>query len=366
MKRGTIFIFLFILIAGGIIGASRFLGSQPPLEFTIAVDPLAQSWVQQAVNAFNDTQPVVNTRRIQFSVTPIDDLAVWGGQGGWTPTAHPDAWIAASTTSLNFARSNSLPLVVVADSLARTPLLWGAYVSRLNVLTTNGAQPLDWETVAAGAKAEAWVNLGGSQDWQFIKLGFAQPTAKMGGLGALLTGAAAYFQTADLTAVTLSPQPFRNWMQPVLASVPSYSTLGADPAAAMARGPSTVEIALLPESQWLPNLNGINNREAVQVSYPAYQFMLDFPMSSWQDNQPTNPDRQAAVALLRDWLLTPAQQAAAPAFGLRAAAVEPTDADALFANAVQYGIQLNPVYGELVDPPTLNEVRAFLQWVAAN
>ncbi len=67
-QRGTIFIVLFLLIAAGIIGASRFLGSQPATEYTLAVDPLAQGWAEAAVSAFNASQPTVNTHRIQFRV----------------------------------------------------------------------------------------------------------------------------------------------------------------------------------------------------------------------------------------------------------------------------------------------------------
>ncbi|MBZ0286754.1 MAG: hypothetical protein K8I30_04000, partial [Anaerolineae bacterium] len=126
MRRGSIFVILFIVVAAGVIGASQFLRSQPPTEYTIAVDPLAVPWVENAVAGLNATSPVVNgTQRVQFKVTPVDDLELWGGQRLWTTTNHPLAWIPASSLSLNFATENGVSVTGVTDSLARTPLVWG-------------------------------------------------------------------------------------------------------------------------------------------------------------------------------------------------------------------------------------------------
>ena len=48
MRRGTIFLILFIVIVAGIIGLSTFLQNQPPVEITVAVNPLAEEWVREA------------------------------------------------------------------------------------------------------------------------------------------------------------------------------------------------------------------------------------------------------------------------------------------------------------------------------
>ncbi len=94
MRRGTIFVIIFILLAAGIVGASLFLRSQPPLEITVAVNPLAESWVRAAVDAYNASEPVVNaTRRVIYRVTAVDDLTVWSDEVSrqWTETDHPAA-----------------------------------------------------------------------------------------------------------------------------------------------------------------------------------------------------------------------------------------------------------------------------------
>jgi len=363
MRRGSIFVVLFIIVAAVVIGVSQFLRSQPPTEITVAVDPLALAWVEKAAAALNATDPVVNaTQRIQYKVTPVDDLDVWAGQRIWSPSDHPAAWIPASSVSVGYAGENGVPLAEVAPSLARTPLVWGGYASRVDVLTDGGTAALDWPAVAGAAETASWTALGGASDWQFIKLAFGQPGRKMGGLGALFSGAGDFFQKPDLVGGDLRAADFREWMLAVIESVPNFSTLGSDPAAAMARGPSTVEIGIFSESQWLLNLSGLLQNEDIRLNYPAYQFVLDFPLVRWQDSS-TTPEQQQAVDILSAWLLAEAQQADAPDFGLRPAAGEPTEADALFAAGAAYGIQLEPDYGQAVVVPGRSDAQGFIQWV---
>ncbi|MBI5668893.1 MAG: substrate-binding domain-containing protein [Chloroflexi bacterium] len=367
MRRGTIFIALFILVAAGIIAASRFISSQPPLEVTVAVDPLAEPWLQAAVSAFNASDTVVNgSRRVRVVLTPTDDLRVWLDSRAWTAATHPAAWIPASSVSVRYAVDAGMPFEIVADSLARTPLVWGGFASRVAVLTQDGTQPFDWPTVAAAAQAEAWQKIGGEPAWQFFKLAFAQPTSKMSGLAVMLTGAAAFHDSADLSGEALRTRPFRDWMAPVLQSVPNFSNLGSDPAAVMARqGTAIADVALLPEVDWLRNLGPLRRVEDVVLAYPAYQLVLDFPLARWDDMQ-TTADERAAVAALATWLLDPARQAMALDVGLRAAAGEPTAQNRLFADAVPLGIQLSPNYGQTVTLPPRADVQGYVNWIASN
>jgi hypothetical protein len=365
MRRGSIFVILFIIVAAIVIGASQFLRSQPPMEITVAVDPLAEPWVSDVIVGLNATNPVVNaTRRVQFRVTTVEDLDVWNGTTRWTTNSHPAAWIAASSDSVQYATESGLSLVEVTPSLARTPLLWGGYVSRVNVLTDDGSEPLDWAAVQNAADAESWSRIGGSADWGFVKLGFGQPGRKMAGLAVLFSGAAAFDDTTDLSGGTTRAANFRSWMLPIIKSV-NFSTLGGDPAAAMVRGASTVEIALLPEVQWLNNLSGLLNNEDVILSYPAYQYVLDFPLARWQDTA-TTVEEQQAIDVLRDWLTGAAQQASAANFGLRPSGAEPTAQDPLFAAGIPYGIQLAPAFGQVVSPPNRGDIQGLIEWAVTN
>ncbi len=367
MKRGTIFIGLFILLAAGIIAASRFISSQPPLEIRVAADATANAWLQHAVNAFNATDPVVNgTRRVRVVLEPVDDLKVWLGSQTWTAVAHPAAWIPASSASVRYAVEGGLPFELAAASLAQSPLVWGGFASRVNVLTQNGAQPFDWPAVAAAAKVESWTALGGDPAWQFVKLAFAQPTSKMSGLAVMFSGAAAFHETGNLTGEALRARAFRDWMQPVIRSVPNFSTLAGDPAAAMARqGTATADVALLPEVDWLVNLSRLQRIEEVVFAYPAYQFVLDFPLARWNDPQ-TGADERAAVDALAAWLLAPAQQAQALEYGLRPVNGSAAPETALFAAGAASGIRYDAALGQPVTPPARADAQGYINWIASN
>lgn len=365
MRRGTIVVLIFILVAVGIVAASQFLRAQPPMEITVAVSPLAEAWVQDAVTALNATEPmVVATRRVRFNVVPVEDMAVWqdDNRANWTPESHPSAWIPASSMSVNYARDVRFPFETVVDSVARTPLIWGGYASRVSLVTDEGAQPFDWDAVQAAAEAESWQSLGGQSNWGFVKLAFDQPSRSVSGLGVLLSGAAHFAETPTLTPQIAGGQDFRAWFEPVAGSVASFNTLGNDAAAAMAsRGASVAEMGLLPESRWLNNLTGLLRNEPMQFAYPEYVFMLDFPLVRWNGDTATNEEREA-VTLLANWLMSEAQQEAIVAHGLRPAAGDVPETASLFSAAVPYGVELAPTFGEPVAPLPRSEAQRLLQW----
>jgi hypothetical protein len=250
---------------------------------------------------------------------------------------------------------------VLAESLARTPLVWGGYASRVNVATNDGAQSFDWETVQRVAEEASWSAVGGETSWQFVKLAFGRADQSMSGLAALFSGAAAFSDSAAISGVT-GANDFRNWMEPIIASVPNFQTLGADPAAAMARGPSTVEIALLPESLWLLNLNGLTDEEPIVFSYPVYQFLLDFPLAVWNDNTTATDNERAAVTALSGWLLRSSEQNSLAQYGLRPAQSDPASTAILFAQAVDFGIQLQPDLTQIIQAPPRTEAQSLVQW----
>lgn len=360
MRRGTLILLVFVIAAAAVIGVSQFLQRQPPTEFTLVVNPLAAGWAREAVTRFNSAAPLVNsTQRVQFTVTTLDDIAVWQDTPGWTADNRPAAWLPAASAAVSY----SSRFTTLIPSLARTPLVWGAYQSRAEVATEGGARPLDWDAVQAAAAAESWAALdGGSADWRFVKLAFPRPDQTMTGLTALFTAAADFANAASVTGSALRDGAFRAWLEPIIASVPNFQTLGADPAAAMTRGPSTVEIALLPEALWLNNLRGLTGSEPVVLAYPQFQLTLDFPLAAWANAAEVTDTERAAVQALGDWLAAPAQQATLLDHGLRPAQAEPDASAALFAAGVPYGILYEPDYGQAVQPPARTDALSLIQW----
>ena len=365
MRRSTVVVIVFVVLSVVVVGVSQFLRAQPPLELTVAVSPLAERWVRAAVERLNATEPVVaSTRRLRFSVSQIDDLGVWGDERrvNWTPESHPAVWIPASTESVDYAINARFPFEVVTESLARTPLIWGGFASRVQVLTDDDAQPFDWPAVAAAAEAESWSSLGGQSNWGFVKLAFDRPDQTMSGFAVLLTGAAAYGETANVTQAITNSAEFRNWFAPVGQSVANFNTLGGDAAAAMAsRGASVAEVGLLPESRWLTNLDGLLRHEPVVLAYPQYPFVFDFPLARWV-NTPANAEESEAAQVLANWLLAEAQQQSALDAGLRPAIGPAPDAARLFTAAVDYGALLDPDLSTAASGLGRTEAQRLLQW----
>lgn len=366
MRRGTVVVIVFILLVAVVVGASQFFRSQPPLELTVAASPLIERWLRPAVEAFNATNPIVNaTRRVRFTVTPIDDLAAWvdDRRAPWTPEQHPVAWVPASSLSVDYANSTRRSFALAVDSVAQTPLLWGGFASRANAVTNGGAQPLDWPAVAEAAAAERWADVpGGNAAWGFVKLAYDRPDQTMSGLAVLFSGAAAYGESADVNAAVANSADFRNWFAPVVRGVANFNTLGGDAAAAMAsRGASVAEVALLPESRWLTNLDGLLRHDEILLAYPRYDFVFDFPLARW--NQGVVPiEESQAVDALAAWLLADARQNTLVDYGLRpASGIMPEDAP-LFAAAEPYGVRLQRDLSQPVGGLSRTEAQRLLQW----
>lgn len=336
MRRGTLFIFLFILIVAGVLGASFFLRSQPPLDIRIAVSPLAEAWVRDAAAAYNATEPVVNTtRRVQVSVEVLEDASLWlsdnPAQFNQNP---PDAWIPAAVFSLRYAQEQRYPLTALRNSLAQTPLIWGGFNDSVEVVS--GDAPLDWAALTDYATDNR------------ITLAFYNPTSSVLGISALLSGAAARANTATISASEFNSAAFREWMQPVLQSVPSFNTFGSSVAQTLAtRGRSVGEIALLPESEWLVNAGRGQFANSLLLSYPAYTLVFDLPFATWSQpaTEAADPvDRDAALNAFANFLLSAAQQTNAQRFGLRPADATVLPTGNLFTSAVLYGAQTEPLY----------------------
>jgi len=360
MRRGTIVVIAFVVLAAAVIGVSQFLRAQPPLEITVAVSPLAEAWVRSAAESFNAAEQTVGTnRRVQVRVNAIDDLSVWSDEGlrQWQD-APPTVWIPATSASITYA--SRLPVDVIEPSVAQTLLVWGGFSDRVDALTDGGARPLDWDEVAQAAGAQRWANIPGAQaSWGNVNLAFSRPNGSIAGLAALFSGAAAFADDPAVSGSTVVSGAFQSWIEPILLSVPNYNTLGTSVAQTLAtRGATVGGIALLPESEWLNNLRGslVSSANPIRLSYPEYPFVFDFPMARWQG---LTADEDAAVDAFAAWLL----QQSPENYGLRRADGTVQETARLFTEAENYGalptLNLTPA----ITQPLRPEVQRLLVWV---
>ena len=363
MKRGNIVIILFILLAGAIVLFGRYLLSRPPMVITVAVEPLLADWVRATAENFNEQDTIITSnRRIAVQITVVDDIDVWTGETSWTDgllenNSRPSVWIPALAISENYAQSDSrLKFTQLEPSVAKTLLVWGGFEERITALPDNATLGLGWSTVAPAAEIGQWSGLGADPTWQFFDLAFLDPTQTTSGLSVLLSGAAAYHETNTLNSAQLRDEDFRNWITPVLTSVPNFSTLGNDPAEAIAqRGLSIADIALLPESQWIVNFNSLTQVDNVAFAYPEFPVMFDFPILAWESTSVTTEER-AAIQAFADYVLSSDVQATLIEYGLR-------DANGTFPESTVSPLPATPYLDNAVQPPTdRSAIQALLTW----
>lgn len=349
MRRSTIILVLFVLIAGGLIGLSQFLRSQPPYTLEVAVDPLAEDWLRAAAARFNESNATLpgSSQRVVVNISSMADLRVWQGQAGWSTTAHPTGWVPASSDALRSV-DVTMPFRPYEASLARTPLLWGGFASRVDLITQQGTQPFDWDAVAAAAAAERWQNLGAPANWGNVNMGLLWPASSLAGVAVLESAAIQQQGRSTLDRTALSSSGFRAWFDPIAASMNNARRLGESPAQAMAaRGATVADFALLPESLWLRSLGELSQRqEAMIFAYPAAQKLLDFPLAIWEDAE-TDANERAALRAFADYLLSDAVQTLAAEYGLRPVLLPLTGAEPLFAAGLPFGIALEAPPGNL-------------------
>jgi ABC-type Fe3+ transport system substrate-binding protein len=185
-------------------------------------------------------------------------------------------------------------------------------------------------------------------------------SSSMSGVGVLLTAAASQSGSTTITRDVINDPAFDSWFQPIYDSVRNAERIGGSPAEQMAtRGTTIADFALLPESQWLQSISDLAP-DGVTFSYPAYQFILDFPVSVWEDAGTTAIDR-AAVQSFANFLLSAEGQALAVQNGLRPANSEPDTSATLFVDAQAYGIQLAPDLTQIVLPDDRNTTDAIIR-----
>lgn len=358
--RTTIVFFVFVVIIAAIFGINQLVLQQPPHIITVATDPLAEEWVRATATRYNATNPVVNrTTPVTVRVQVIDDLDVWRGNTDWTATDHPHAWIPSSSASVTYLPPN-LPFVLVEPTLATTPLVWGAFRDRADLITDDGQQRFSWSAVQPIAAAEQWAALGA--DGGFVNMAINWPASSMAGVEALTEAVAAYHQTSVVTADQIDDLGFEAWFDPIADTLTNAQRIGGSPAQALAsRGKSVADYALLPESQWLMALDGLTAGFNFVFAYPSYQTALDFPLARWDDSATTERD-QAAIDGFLTFLRGAEGQQLAVDVGLRPAHADLATLSApLFLAGEPFGIQIVPQSGVQVEKPPREVAEALIR-----
>ncbi len=347
MRRGTIFIIVFVAIAAALVAATTLLRSQPPVEIDVAVDPLAEPWLRAAALEFNTSSVTVGVGRpVRVNVIAAPGMQILNEP--WSSNNPPDGWIPAWSAFAAAIRM-SVSLNTEALSLARTPLIWMRDASDDSPISA-----LSWDGVQEAAASNR------------INIAFSAPSQSVQGFAVLLSGAAEFHGSAVLTDQQLNDSAMRQWLLPVIECVPNFNTISTDVGQFVA-GPRgrNVDVAIGPESQWLTSLSVLARTYTPEFAYPDYPVMFDFPYITLSSAQTTDDERAASQAFAA-FLLSDAQQAALETHGLRPASGEPAATSEVFAGAEQYGILRQLPVNQAIQLPQPSAINGLRQWVINN
>ncbi|MBK9122122.1 MAG: substrate-binding domain-containing protein [Chloroflexi bacterium] len=347
MRRGTIFIILFVLIAAALVAATTLLRSQPPVEIDVAVDPLAEPWLRAAALEFNTSGVTVGVGRpVRVNVIVAPGMQILNEP--WSSNNHPDGWIPAWSAFAAAIRM-SVTTNTEALSLARTPLVWMRDASDDSPISA-----LTWDGVQEAAASNR------------INIAFSSPSLSVQGFAVLLSGAADFHDSGVLADAQLNDRAMRDWLLPVIESVPSFNTIPNDVAQYVA-GPQgrTVDVAIGPESQWLTSLSVLARTYTPEFAYPDYPVMFDFPYITLSSVQTTDDERAASQAFAA-FLLNGAQQGALDTYGLRPAVGEPAETSDVFIGGERYGIMRQLPVNQAIQLPQPSAISGLRQWILNN
>lgn len=238
------------------------------IPITVAVSPGLVEWAETAARDFQR-----GNQDAQITIVSANGLVAVDTFARFAPEERPHAWIAETTFVAAIAQDSGLSFTPEGASLAVSELVWGGFGTRVEALGT-----LDWQTIHGAATAGGWSALNGDANWGFFKLTIASPTNSAEGLAALLTAAAAYHDTAQVTRSHVTDPAFLAWLQETVDSVPNFNTLGPNPAEALAtRGPSVGDVGLLTTVSWSAVADDLNKWETFVTSDPQYTMELDYP-----------------------------------------------------------------------------------------
>ena len=367
---GTLIVILFIVISLGIVGLGYIQRNQPepsatPLELNLTVNPLAQAWMSEMVNRFNTSDArFIDTYAVTIILanTPIDDIDVWQ-KGVWNNLTPPHIWIPSSTISASSTDVNRRRLITITPSLAKTPLVFVTSANVAQAITQNETVALDWGGIQSASQAGTWANFGASNLNGNVTLAFSLPNNTIEGMMVMYSANAYFDSTLSLTSGNIAA--FTTWFAPVVDSVPNFNTIGADVATFMASRGASVNIGIMAESRLLNTLSAITNNRAIQVAYPEYPVVFDFPLIFLDETgQPANESTiQAQVAQqFGEWLSSPEQQARLVAYGLRPVESIPTSADNLFRLGIDLGVLYDPIISPALSEVANSRARALLSW----
>jgi hypothetical protein len=414
MRTRSKYIFAgIILLALAIVGVSLLLnqGKAPggsgltvdkPQEVTIRILSAipVEPWVRESAAKYNAEKHKVGGATVKVEITTMDGLIAlskWDKDAFGTLPADadplnltteqkkslenfPTAWIADSRYLVELA---NVPYkarlgrdVFLSDGeyrarpLAISPMVWGIYKSRADVLIKK-FPAINWKTIHDASMTKGgWADLGGDPTWGFFKPVIPNPQKNIGGLEAMVSAAGEYFNTTRIDSTSVNKKEFQTWLQELMKAVTGLGVSSYTAEDFALFGFSVGDGGLLLESDLLQNMQGMQNRwaDSMSIFYPDFLTWHDFPYSVWVGPETTALQKNAAIDF-EQYLLAEPQQKRALAYGLRPANPNvKVDAasDSLFVQWAGQGVQPIIQRSTSMKNPDRDVLTTLLRWYELN
>lgn len=301
-----------------------------PIRIDFAVSSEKEAWLRSAIERFARTNPTINGRAVEvrMRVAGSRDLITSIERDGYQPT------VVSPASELQLAELRQWRAELLrepAQPLAFTPLV-----------------ALMREVTATKRIANPW------QLWQRqlpdqindVRIGISSPAKSNGGLQSLIVLAAQYHQTHSLTIEQARDTGLRDWLHQLNERVAGWPDSTGTLTTDFVIQPGVYHIITTYENLALQTFRqGEGRWLQARVYYPAATIVSDHPYAILTAPWVDNAEREAA-RLLRDFLLSPAEQTIAMReYGFRPAnpqvTIDLNDQASLFGRYRDYGLQLD-------------------------
>lgn len=340
--------------------------AREPVVVSMAYGTEKEAWLEEAVQRFAATNPMLRGRPIQIELEGI------GSREMVTEIIDRDLTpvVASPASSIQIellrdeweTRNNSDIFLEEPQALVLTPLVLVAWEERASALWPNGPEELWDELHDALANPEGWAAYD-HPEWGFVKFGHTSPELSNSGIQTLVLLAYGYHdKSRDLTSQDVLDTDFQAWLADIERAVLEFGeSTGTFMNNMVLFGPSKYDFVVVYENLAIEDIVAAENRWGpIRVYYPPENIFSDHPYAILSADWVT-PEQQEAAVIFRDFLLSNEIQELALDFGFRPANPDVgfNRPDSPFERYADYGIRQDiPSVVEVPQAGVLNELLA--------
>jgi hypothetical protein len=328
-----------------------------PIVISIAYSAEQRDWLNQALSAFQASNPNIKGQPIQVQLLERNSQALIAN----IPSLKPVAIIPTSSSQLqqlgpavwaNTAQGDFAPQATTVSPMVF--MSWSDRSEKLFPPLTHSP----WRRLHDTLILDNWGanTLGGEASWGKVKLGIVSPESDISGVNTLSLISYAYFNKSEnLTTQNINDNMFQTWFGEFIKNVrdmPNSSETLANNF--WQRGRSSYDVVFVYEHQALSFVARTGRASEISLTYPSHTFFADHPFTILEADWISSEQQQAARAF-RDFLLSPDIQRNALQYGLRPVNPQISLDDPSPNNAFRFGETLGlqteqPAMTQIPDP----------------